>query len=152
MEDNGPQTRRAAIDEGIDFDITLNNSQPEQDADSTVRPNLKPADKVGAKLEPFDVPYRPFEVLELPETPLKLFQRFLPIWLVQNWANYTNNNSEAPDPESWKPQSRQWSWNPTSVADIYIWIAIIHKDLLPDKEEMTIGGSPKAAGTTGCPG
>ncbi|KFA69353.1 hypothetical protein S40285_09133 [Stachybotrys chlorohalonatus IBT 40285] len=81
----------AANDEGIDFDITLNNSRPEQDADSTVRPNLKPTDKVGAKFEPFDVPYRPFEVLELPETPLKLFQRFLPIWLVQNWVNYTNN-------------------------------------------------------------
>jgi hypothetical protein len=103
-----------AMDEGIDFDITLNDSQLEQAADSTYRPNIKPTDAIGSQFEPFFVPECPFKAHDLPLSPLKLFQHFLPIWLVESWVDYTNRN---PGPDGCTIT--------TSVSEIYIWIAMI---------------------------
>ncbi|KFA69442.1 hypothetical protein S40285_04622 [Stachybotrys chlorohalonatus IBT 40285] len=88
----------AADEGGVDLDITLYNSRPEQTADSTYRPNIEPTDAIGSHFEPFNVPERPFQVQELPETPLKLFRHFLPIWLVAKWVRYTNDDPAAVDP------------------------------------------------------
>jgi hypothetical protein len=68
---------------------------------------------------------------------LKLFQVFLPVWLVEKWVRYTNE-AAAPEPEEERscgshrgrrgPKSRgshQNHWKSTSVAEIYIWIGIL---------------------------
>jgi hypothetical protein len=57
------------------------------------------------------------------------FQQFLPVWLVESRICYTN--SWASDGQ--QPQSRLLDWKPTSVAEIFIWIATliymrIHKE------------------------
>jgi hypothetical protein len=101
--------------------LQISKSRREQDVDNTCRPDIEPEDKVGAKFQPFDVPDRDFLVRDLPPTPLKLFQEFLPISIVEKWVRYTN---EAPGP---KPEegSRQKHWKPTSVEEVYVWIGIL---------------------------
>jgi hypothetical protein len=88
----------AAANEGIDLDITLNKSRAEQAADSMYRLNIEPTDAIGSQFEPFNVPERPFKVHNLPASPLELFQHFLPVWLVECWVSYTNNNLDTIDP------------------------------------------------------
>jgi hypothetical protein len=132
-QQRGPAVEPAA-DEGIDFDIILNDSRLEQDADSTYRPNIKPTDAIGSQFEPFHVPEHPFEVHDLPVSPLKLFQHFLPIWLVESWVDYTNRNPG--------PDGRMIT---TAVSEIYIWIAmIIYMDLNPRKSYRDYWKGPTA--------
>ena len=51
--------------------LQISRSRREQDADSTYRPDIKPADAVGSQFEPFDVPDLDFLVRQpLPPTPL----------------------------------------------------------------------------------
>ncbi|KFA49131.1 hypothetical protein S40293_10331, partial [Stachybotrys chartarum IBT 40293] len=70
------------------------------------------------RFEPLRIPYRDLVVLPLPPTPLELFQRFLPEQTVQQWVDYTNN------PDNY-PEDRQGQWKPTSVGEIYIWVAVL---------------------------
>ncbi|PFH62715.1 hypothetical protein XA68_12393 [Ophiocordyceps unilateralis] len=44
------------------------------------------------------MPHREPQFLQLPPTPLSLFQAFLPISLVEKWVQYTNEGPE-PGPE-----------------------------------------------------
>jgi hypothetical protein len=111
QQSRGPALEPAA-DEGIDFDI-LNDSRLE-DMDSTYRPNIKPTDAIGSQFKPFHVPEHPFEVHDLPVSLLKLFQHFLPIWLVESWVDYTNRNPG--------PDGRTII---TSISEIYIWMGMM---------------------------
>jgi hypothetical protein len=141
MEDKGrryqQQSRGTAVepaaDEGIDFDIILNDSRLEQDADSSYRPNIKPTDAIGSQFEPFLVPKCPFEVHDLPISPLKLFQHFLPIWLIESWVDYTNRK---PGPDGCTIT--------TSISEIYMIAMMIYIDLNPQKSYRDYWKGPKA--------
>ncbi|KEY73379.1 hypothetical protein S7711_01492 [Stachybotrys chartarum IBT 7711] len=125
----------AAGEDGVNLDITLNNSQPEQDADSTIRPDVEPTNNVGTQFKPLNVPDRPFKVLDLSESPLKLFPRFLPIQLVKDWVTYANLAAVDPKDPALKDNSRQRRWKPISLTEIYIWKGTsICMDLQPDKQ------------------
>lgn len=70
--------------------------------------------------------------MDLPKDPVSLFQLFCPVSLVEEWVGWTNSNvallltKEVPP----KPLA---SWHQTTVAEVYIWLAIliyigIHKE------------------------
>lgn len=114
--------------------ITEENSRREQPNDITCRPVFNPATRCGAYFLPMEMPSRDLEVKPLPHTPLQLFQLFLPYSLVERWVQYTN---------SWVaillqdrqlcPAARLRGWYETSVAEVYVWLAIliyigIHKE------------------------
>jgi hypothetical protein len=101
--------------------ILVENSYREQDEDSTVRPDFKPTDYCGTHFDPFPIEHRDFNIHKLPSTPLKLFQTFLPEWLVEKWVDYTNNGVVLQPADG----SRQSQWKPTSAAEIWIWIGIL---------------------------
>jgi hypothetical protein len=45
----------------------------------------------GTNFEPFHVETRNFRISTLPPTPLQLFQLFLPMSLIEKWAQYTKS-------------------------------------------------------------
>ncbi|KFA55625.1 hypothetical protein S40293_10059 [Stachybotrys chartarum IBT 40293] len=98
--------------------ITTDHCQQEQPYDNTVRPILDPTTRTGTRFEAFHVPKRDLVVRPLPSTPLKLFQRFLPKQTVQQWVDYTNNPAN-------HSEDHQGQWKPTSVSEIYIWVAVL---------------------------
>ncbi|KEY73961.1 hypothetical protein S7711_09457 [Stachybotrys chartarum IBT 7711] len=67
--------------------------QRRQPDPGTVVESKKPSDTIGQFFEPFPIQHRDFGIHDLPTSPLKLFQVFLPESLVENWARYTNNTS-----------------------------------------------------------
>ena len=118
------------------------NSRREHECDSTRRPVFPPSDTRGFNFQPFAVERRDLKVKELPQGPLQLFQYFVPLSLVESWAQYTNKwvdsllergvidgaNHELKD------GSRLREWKPTTAAEVYIWLAIliylgIHKEI-----------------------
>jgi hypothetical protein len=54
-------------------------------------PNFPPEESCGRDFQPFHLQYRDFKIEALPQEPLKLFQLFLPISLIQSWIEYTNS-------------------------------------------------------------
>jgi hypothetical protein len=128
MSSQQPSTGTEAIKE---FDETLFVDTTESSwihpADSTCRPNRKPEATQGTKFEPFNLHENRDPVAhDLPSTPLLLFQHFIPIFLVQKWALYTNQhvNSLLQDP-ALPPSARIRQWQPTSVEEIYLWLGIL---------------------------
>jgi hypothetical protein len=104
--------------------------------DSTYRPNIRPTVAIGSQFESFHVLEHPFEVHDLPVSPLKLFQHFLPIWLVESWVDYTNGNPG--------PDGRTIT---ASVSEIYIWIVMmIYIDLNPQKSYEDYWKGPRSGG------
>ncbi|KFA77474.1 hypothetical protein S40288_08709 [Stachybotrys chartarum IBT 40288] len=114
--------------------IRLDHYQQEQEGDITGRPNFEPVADCGSVFYPFKLEQRHPILSTLPASPVDLFQLFLPISLVESWVHYTN---EAPEPargpgpgsrgnSSYKqqPSQRGKVWSPTSVPEIYIWLAI----------------------------
>jgi hypothetical protein len=51
----------AAADKGVDLDTTFNNSEAEQAAGITYRPNIGPTNAIGSQFEPFNAPERPLK-------------------------------------------------------------------------------------------
>ena len=84
--------------EGAEFDPT--------DPGGTYRPNLPPATKRGEKFTPLEMPYRDPIARDLSDTPLGIFQKFLPENLVKGWADATNQHARASITENTKEQSR----------------------------------------------
>ncbi|KAJ3453855.1 hypothetical protein MRS44_018487 [Fusarium solani] len=114
--------------------ITEKNSRREQPNDVMCRPVFNPATRCGAYFLPMEMPSRDPIIKPLPHTPLDLFQLFLPYSLVERWVQYTNRwvKSLLQD-RHLKPAARLKSWVETSVAEVYIWLAIliyigIHKE------------------------
>ncbi|KAF4343862.1 hypothetical protein FBEOM_2182, partial [Fusarium beomiforme] len=114
--------------------ITEKNSRREQPNDVTCRPVFNPATRCGAYFLPMEMPSRDPVIKSLPHTPLELFQIFLPYSLVKIWVQYTNHWVESLlQDRHLKPAARLKSWVETSVAEVYIWLAIlvyivIHKE------------------------
>ena len=77
------------------------------------------------KFKPFKVPAEMPVVQDLPQTPLSLFQLFIPESIVGTWVKYTNER------ESFLPIgpkgrfSRTLKWTPTTVAEVYLFLTII---------------------------
>ncbi|POR30846.1 Uncharacterized protein TPAR_08915 [Tolypocladium paradoxum] len=97
----------------------------EQLADATWRPVFDPVRDCGTQFEPFNVPDRQFRVIDLPSTPVSLFQQFIPLSLVKRWVEYTNNGIQYEPAGPSKEYSRMRSWAPTSEPEVYLWLAII---------------------------
>ena len=115
--------------------ITEENSRREQPADFTCRPVFNPVPSCGTNFLPVMVPDRDLEVKELPQQPLDLFHHFVPYFLVAKWVKYTNEwVDHLLRSRSWKPRARIRSWKPTTVPEVYLWLAIlihigIHKEI-----------------------
>ena len=115
--------------------ITKENSRREQPADFTCRPVFSPAPSCGTNFLPVMVPDRDLEVKELPQKPLDLFHHFVPYFLVAKWVKYTNDwVDHLLRSRSWKPRARIRSWKPTTVPEIYLWLALLiyigtHKEI-----------------------
>lgn len=68
-----------------------------------------------------------------PQNPLLPFQHFIPIFLVNDWVQYTNNgvssliHSGVINSQEHKitEQSRLYAWKPTTAAEVYIWHGIL---------------------------
>ncbi|KAI0192072.1 hypothetical protein EV127DRAFT_54545 [Xylaria flabelliformis] len=58
--------------------------------EGTFQPNVPPTNHHTEPSEfvPLDLPDRDFEVQSLPNTPLGLFEEFLPPWLIAKWVEY----------------------------------------------------------------
>ena len=84
-----------------------------------------PAPPAGISFEPFHVPDREPTVASLPESPVELFQLFIPRKLVESWVKWTNE-APAPGPQG-PPQrkSRKLGWAPTSVEEVYLFLGIL---------------------------
>ncbi|KAJ3453586.1 hypothetical protein MRS44_017833 [Fusarium solani] len=114
--------------------ITEENSRREQPDDFTCRPVFSPTTRCGAYFLPMEMPSRDLEVKSLPQTPLELFQLFLPYSLVKSWVRYTNSWVQSLlQSRHLGPASRLRGWYETSVAEVYVWLAIliyigIHKE------------------------
>ncbi|KAI8648074.1 hypothetical protein NCS56_01538900 [Fusarium sp. Ph1] len=115
--------------------ITEENSRREQPADFTCRPVFNPVPSCGTNFLPVMVPDRDLEVKELPQQPLNLFHHFVPYFLVAKWVKYTNEwVDHLLRSRSWKPRARIRSWKPTTVPEVYLWLALlihigIHKEI-----------------------
>jgi len=108
-----------------------------------------PADPQAAagstQFTPFIVPHRETQIQLLPTTPLLLFQSFIPVSMVERWVEYTN---EAPGPVGpFQKKSRKNEWRPTSVAEVYLWLALmiymgIHRETRYKDHWSTSPGKP----------
>jgi hypothetical protein len=130
-----------AVNAYDDSCIVVANSRREQPADNTCRPIKAPDSSRGYRFRPLKLPIRAPKITALPQEPLLLFQKFVPISLVESWACYTNSWASHVLEEArcgrrtLKPQSRLFQWKSTSAAEIYIWIAIfIYMRLHTDKQ------------------
>ncbi|KEY73241.1 hypothetical protein S7711_09855 [Stachybotrys chartarum IBT 7711] len=114
--------------------VRLDHYQQEREGDITGRPNFEPVAACGSTFEPFELEQRHPLLSTLPASPVDLFQLFLPVFLIERWVTYTN---EAPEPHrgpgpgsrgnsSYKqqPSRRGKAWSPTSVPEIFLWLAI----------------------------
>lgn len=111
--------------------IGTSDSRREHPTDNTCRPIHDPVPDRGYNFDPMVIPSRAPEITALPPEPLLLFQQFLPVSLVEGWVQHTNSwvsrRLEQHEDGSCrlKPQSRLLAWKPTSVAEIYVWLAIL---------------------------
>ncbi|KAF6833331.1 hypothetical protein CMUS01_06577, partial [Colletotrichum musicola] len=70
---------------------------PERCDNAVVRPHEPPSLERGTpgQFDPLDVPHREATIRDLPESPMRLFQRYIPYEMAESWAKWTN---EAPAP------------------------------------------------------
>ncbi|KAJ0125798.1 Uncharacterized protein HZ326_31099 [Fusarium oxysporum f. sp. albedinis] len=110
--------------------INEDNSRQEHSGDSTRRPAFPAADDRGFNFHPFEVPRRELLVNELPQSPLSLFQHFIPMSIVKEWVKYTNDwvtsliQRGVVDSQEHEmtEKSRLNAWKPTTIAEMYIWL------------------------------
>lgn len=114
------------------FEIDEDDENP---AGSSCLPVAQPVVQRGDAFQPLEIEEFEPHINKLPDSPLLLFQAFVPISLVQLWVEYTNEHVEFLQRES-KPtfQARLQSWVPTTVAEVYLWLGIliymgIHKEI-----------------------
>lgn len=95
------------------------------DPGGTYRPDIPPSTAKGSHFQPLTMQFRAPVVLDLPDTPLGIFQIFVPELLVEEWVAATNDAAEALQTSSETMPSRMRNWRPTSVAEVYIFIAMV---------------------------
>ena len=62
--------------------IKETHSRPVGPNDPTRAPDFPADEDRGFNFQPFNITHRPFQVHQLPHTPLELFQLFMPKWLL----------------------------------------------------------------------
>ena len=78
------------------------------------------------KFRPLDVQHREPVFHDNPSSPIELFQKFLPHSLVEQWVESTNSWVEnLASEENLSPESRLRDWIPTTVPEIYTFVAIV---------------------------
>ena len=96
------------------------------DPGGTYRPNLQPTPSKGAKFRPLDIQHREPVFNDIPGSPLELFQKFLPILLVEQWVESTNSSVDnLLFEENLSREARLHDWIPTTVPEVYTFIAIV---------------------------
>jgi hypothetical protein len=108
--------------------ISRDHSLPERPADNTCRPTFPAQPRCGDAFEPFHIQQRDFQIQPLPQSPVGLFQCFVPESLIQQWVDWTNAWAVALlqlGERQLLPTARIRAWRPTSVAEVYIWLAIL---------------------------
>ncbi|KAK2005478.1 hypothetical protein LZ32DRAFT_633571 [Colletotrichum eremochloae] len=92
---------------------------------ATVRPHKPPLVERGlpGQFQPFEVPRREPEVRDLPDSPLDLFQRYLPHDMAKCWADWSNGAKHREGPLL--QHSRAHAWVPTSAEEIYLFVGIL---------------------------
>lgn len=132
--------------------ISRAHSRPERPADNTCRPIFPPQQACGDAFDPFNIPRRDFQIQALPQSPVDLFQLFLPESLISQWVNWTNEWAQALlrlGQQKLPPTARIRAWRPTSVAEVYIWLATliyigIHKEIrIEDHWKTSVPGSQR---------
>jgi hypothetical protein len=135
------QSIPAQTQASYDFDDNSFRTQSQRAADDPTGVPVFPAEEAGHNFMPFNIEYRDFQIKSLPQSPLELFQLFVPISLVQSWIEYTNSwvthliqngvidNWNTPISQ----HSRILQWEGISTATAYIWLGImiyqgIHRD------------------------
>ncbi|KFA55188.1 hypothetical protein S40293_09894 [Stachybotrys chartarum IBT 40293] len=114
--------------------VRLDHYQKERDDDITGRPDFEPVTAAGPKFYPLQLQQRPAVLAAMPAAPVDLFHQFIPVSLIEKWVIYTN---EAPEPERGpgpgsrtnqrykkQPSVRGQAWKPTTVPEIYLWLAM----------------------------
>src|SRR5437667_2387006 len=76
------------------------------DPGGTYRPNEPPEAKRGTQFKPFGIEARQPTIRYLPDTPLDIFQLFIPESLVQRWVEYTNEAAASMIDEETLPKAR----------------------------------------------
>jgi hypothetical protein len=120
--------------------------------DDSTRATVFPAEEdQGTSFEPFQVETREFHINTLPPTPLKLFQLFLPISLVEKWVVYTKiwvswlkMNGWI---DSWKTEMKRTSklhkWEGPTASEVMTTIAVlIYMGVHKERAYEAIGRAP----------
>jgi hypothetical protein len=96
------------------YDIDTPLARPKVN-NGTLEPAFSPEPEGAppSDFEPLRLPPRDAFVADLPPTPLALFQAFIPVWLVQKWADYFEIAED-------DPFARQ-----VSVAKLYCFLAVL---------------------------
>jgi hypothetical protein len=95
------------------------------DLGGTFRPNLSPEKQKGTDFIPLQMDRREPVVRDLPDSPMGIFQAFLPIFIAEEWAKCTNAHvqslidSEAPTPD------RIRNWKPLTANEVYVFVAMV---------------------------
>lgn len=60
-----------------------------------------------------------------PQTPLLLFQQFMPVSLVDSWVKYMIEREELTFAGPHQEHSRQHTWTKTKPSEVYLFVAIL---------------------------
>ena len=89
------------------------------------RPDIQPSPSKGTKFRPIDVQRREPVFKDIPTSPLALFQCSVPEKLVEESVKTTNSTVEDLSKNDHALQSRLTRWTPTTVAEVYTFIATV---------------------------
>lgn len=115
--------------------VSIKHSIRENPSDNTCRPTFEPEPAQGTDFQRLHLQPRQPVIGSLPNTLLKLFQLFIPVFLVQKWVVWTNDFAvDCMWAERQSAGSRIWDWKPTTVEEIYLWLGIwIYMVIYPEK-------------------
>lgn len=95
------------------------------DPGGTFRPNLPPATTRGEEFKPLRMERREPVVKDLPDSPLGIFQAFLPVFVVEEWAESTNAHVQTLITSENATPDRLRHWMPLTVAEVYTFVGIV---------------------------
>ena len=97
------------------------------DPGGTYRPDVAPSPSKGTQFKPLtNMEPRDAVLVDVPNDPLSLFLKFVPETLMEEWVNTTNSSvDDLLSTNEHSDQARIASWTPTSVPEVYTFIAMI---------------------------
>jgi len=142
MNTSSDPSQRQEIDSYDDKSFCKQHKGPRTGLKEPVGANDYPADETrGFNFSPFIIQPRDYHISYLPNTPLDLFQLFVPKSLLWRWIEYTNSwiyyLLENGVVDSWNnplhKHSTLLAWEGISTAQIYVWLGMliyigIHKE------------------------